>query len=65
MGSNRSVQVRVLDVSPNDAKRGRFEASSSASVQPAVGSIEATFEEDVRQCLAKKSMSTTEITIKI
>ena len=53
---------RVLDGTPNDAKRGRFEASSSTSVQPAVGSIEASFEEDVRRYLARKSMSTKEIT---
>lgn len=62
----KALVDKVLDGTPNDAKRGRFEASSSAaSVQPALGSIEASFEEDVRRYLARKSMTTTEISKKM
>ena len=58
----KAMVDRVLDGNgeTNAAKRGRFEGSP-ATVQPALGSIEASFEEDVRRYLARKPMMTKEI----
>ena len=57
----KAIVDRVLDgPSDSSAKRGRFEGSTAA-VQHALGSIEASFEEDVRRYLARKPMMTKEI----
>merc|ERR1711879_950227 len=60
----KAIVERALDPgaeTSSAAKRGRFEGPSAGSVQPVLGSIEASFEEDVRRYLARKPMMTKDI----
>merc|ERR1712141_934748 len=60
----KAMVDKLLDPNAEStAKKGRFEGPSTS--QPVSGSLEASFEEDVRRYLARKPMTTTEILRKI